>query len=62
MEDKVISLRVSKNLWDALEEAKWTSRKPKSEIVKEAIILYLKQKYPEIYERFVEKQEQARNL
>ncbi len=54
MEGKVISFRVDESLWNALEEAKWSSRKAKSEIVKEAVILYLKEKYPEIYERFLE--------
>ena len=57
MEGKVISFRVDKALWDALEEAKWSSRKAKSEIVKEAVILYLKERHPEIYERFLEKKQ-----
>jgi len=54
IESKIVTFRVNKALWDALEEAKWSLRKAKSEIIKEAVVLYLKDKHPEIYERFLE--------
>ncbi len=56
MSDKVITFRVDKDLSQALEEAKWELRKSKSEIVKEAIKEYLKNKAPDIYEKFLEKE------
>jgi len=53
MADKVISFRVSTEIDKALEEAKWQLRKSKSEIVKEAIKEYLKNKAPDVYEKFL---------
>ena len=56
MSEKVMTFRVDNKLSEALEEAKWQLRKSKSEIVKEAIKEYLKNKAPDIYEKFLEKE------
>ena len=58
MSEKVITFRVDDKLSEALEEAKWELRKSKSEIVKEAIKEYLKNKAPDIYEKFLQKENQ----
>lgn len=56
MSEKVMTFRVDNKLSEALEEAKWQLRKSKSEIVKEAIKEYLKNKAPDIYDKFLEKE------
>ena len=54
MSSKLVNFRFPEYLDKSLEEAKWQLRKSKSEIVKEAIIEYLKEKAPDIYEKFLE--------
>ncbi len=56
MSSKLVNFRFPENLDKAIEEAKWQLRKSKSEIVKEAIKEYLKNKAPDIYEKFLEKE------
>jgi len=44
--EKLFNLKISNELYEALEEAHWQLRKPMAEIVREAITDYLKRKMP----------------
>ena len=57
METRMFTLRMEKTLDKALEEAKWRLRKTKTVIIKEAIREYLQRHCPEIYEEFLNEQE-----
>ena len=59
MEKKIdiVSFRIPSSLRQALDEAQWTLRKRKSEIVREAITEYLKNHCPEVYEEFLKGEE-----
>ena len=53
---KLIALRVSESMNNALDEAQWVLRKRKSEIVREAISEYLKRHCPEVYKEFLDEE------
>ncbi|WP_457642200.1 ribbon-helix-helix protein, CopG family [Persephonella sp.] len=54
MKSKPVNFRFPEELDKALEEAKWELRKSKSEIVKDAVKEYLKNKAPAIYKKYLE--------
>jgi len=55
--EKLIALRVTKEMDSALEEAQWKLRMRKAEIIREAITEYLKNHCPEVYEEFLKGEE-----
>ena len=58
---KLIALRVPEELDKALEEAQWTLRMRKTELIREAIKEYLKCHCPEVYEEFLNEQDRERD-
>jgi predicted DNA-binding protein len=58
---KLIALRVPEELDKALEEAQWTLRMRKTELIREAIKEYLKRHCPEVYEEFLNEQNRERD-
>jgi len=50
---KLIALRVPEEMDKALEEAQWSLRMRKTEVIREAIKEYLRRHCPEVYEEFL---------
>jgi len=48
-----LNIKIQKPIDEALEEARWCLRMNKTEIVETAIVELIKEKCPEIYERFL---------
>jgi len=59
--EKLIALRISKDMDSALEEAQWKLRKRKTDIIREAITEYLKNHCPEVYEEFLKGEEEGKS-
>ena len=49
----VRTIRIDKDVDEALNEAKWELRKSKTQILEEAVIFYLKEQCPKIYEKLL---------
>ena len=58
--EKFLGIKVLNEIDKALNEAKWHLRMTKTEIVEEAIKEYLKRHCPEVYEEFLNEQEDRR--
>jgi predicted transcriptional regulator len=53
----VRTIRIDKDVDEALNEAKWELRKSKTQILEEAVIFYLKEHCPEVYQKLLEKKQ-----
>jgi hypothetical protein len=51
--ERNLSLKIQKQIDEALEEARWCLRMNKTEIVETAIVELLKNRCPEIYEEYL---------
>ncbi len=51
----VRTIRIDQDVDEALNEAKWELRKSKTQILEEAVIFYLKEHCPTVYEKLMEK-------